>query len=226
MSKRRRRRRPISSAPVSPTARGTSGSPSSTTSLPGMTSGARTCGSSPSSSGRRSWRFAACAQFRSLAEAAARPIAVDSTTNGFVLVLYRALARAGIDWRTCRFDTVGGVRQRYEALEGGRASSTILVPPFIDRAVAAGFTRLWSSEAIAPAYPGVVVAARADWLSANGDAVARYVGALAAANRWAAGPANHDAAVVALAAAALRGGGCAPARARRRAWPRTRPRWL
>jgi len=145
--------------------------------------------------------FCGLAQFRSLAEAAAQPIAVDSTSNGFVLVLYRALARAGIDWRTCRLDTVGGVRQRYEALEGGRASSTILVPPFIDRAVAAGFTRLWSSEAIAPAYPGVVVAARADWLSANGDAVARYVGALAAANRWAAGPANHDAAVVALAAA-------------------------
>jgi len=44
--------------------------------------------------------FCGLAQFRSLAEAAARPIAVDSTTNGFVLVLYRALARAGIDWRT------------------------------------------------------------------------------------------------------------------------------
>jgi len=145
--------------------------------------------------------FCALARFRSLADAAAEPIAVDSTTNGFVLVLYRALARAGIDWRTCRFDTVGGVRQRFEALEAGHAASTILVPPFIDRAIGAGFTRLWSSDEIVPAYPGVVAAARADWLDANGDAVARYVGALAAANRWAAGSANADAAVAALVAA-------------------------
>jgi ABC-type nitrate/sulfonate/bicarbonate transport system substrate-binding protein len=142
--------------------------------------------------------FCAAARLQSLADAAAEPIAVDSTTNGFVLVLYRALARAGIDWRACRFDAVGGVRQRFEALESGRAVSTILVPPFIDRAVEAGFRRLWSGDEIAPAYPGVVVAVRADWLRANGDAAARYVGALVAANRWAANPVHRDAAIAAL----------------------------
>ena len=132
--------------------------------------------------------FCGLPRFRSLAEAAAQPIAVDSTTNGFVLVLYRALARAGIDWRACRFDAVGGVRQRFEALESGHAAATILVPPFIERALAAGFTQLWSGDEIAPAYPGVVVAARADWLDANGEAVAQYLGALLAANAWAADP--------------------------------------
>jgi ABC-type nitrate/sulfonate/bicarbonate transport system substrate-binding protein len=142
--------------------------------------------------------FCGVARFHSLAEAAAEPIAVDSTTNGFVLVLYRALARAGIDWRTCRLDAVGGVRQRYVALESGCAVSTILVPPFIDRAVEAGFKRLWSGDEIAPAYPGAVVAVRAAWLRDNGDAAARYVGALVAANSWAASPANRDAAVAAL----------------------------
>lgn len=145
--------------------------------------------------------FCGLPRYRSLAEAAAAPIAVDSTTNGFVLVLYRALARAGIDWRSCRYDPVGGVRQRYEALERGDAATTILVPPFIDRALAAGFTRLWSGSDIAPAYPGVVVAARAEWLAANRDLASRYLAALLAANAWAADPANRATAVAALVAA-------------------------
>ena len=144
--------------------------------------------------------FVGLPRYRSLAEAAAQHIAVDSTTNGFVLVLYRALAKAGIDWRTCRFDPVGGVRQRYEALEQGRAGATILVPPFIERALDAGFTRLWSGEEIAPAYPGVVVAARAAWLRSDAEAASRYLRALLLANAWASKAENHAAAVAALAA--------------------------
>lgn len=142
--------------------------------------------------------FCGLPRYRSLADAAREPIAVDSTTNGFVLVLYRALARTGIDWRTCRFDAMGGVRQRYEALERGTAAATILVPPFIDRALQAGFTKLWSGQEIAPAYPGVVVTARADWLRSNADAASAYLRALLDANAWAAKPANREAAVSAL----------------------------
>jgi ABC-type nitrate/sulfonate/bicarbonate transport system substrate-binding protein len=145
--------------------------------------------------------FVGVPRYRTLAEAAAHPIAVDATTNGFVLVLYRALAKSGIDWRSCRFDPVGGVRHRYEALERGGASATILVPPFIDRALDAGFTRLWSGEEIAPAYPGVVVAARAAWLRDDPDAATRYLRALVQANEWAAAPANRAAAIAALTAA-------------------------
>jgi ABC-type nitrate/sulfonate/bicarbonate transport system substrate-binding protein len=144
--------------------------------------------------------FVGLPRFRSLADAAAEPIAVDSTTNGFVLVLYRALAQAGIDWKTCRFDAVGGVRQRYEALAQGNAAATILVPPFIERALDAGFTRLWSGDEIAPAYPGVVVAARAAWLRDHADAASRYLRALLQANSWASQAENHDAAVAALVA--------------------------
>jgi ABC-type nitrate/sulfonate/bicarbonate transport system substrate-binding protein len=145
--------------------------------------------------------FCGVSQLRSLADAAAGPIAVDATTNGFVLVLYRALARAGIDWRTCRFDAIGGVRQRFEALEAGRTAATILVPPFIDRAIELGFRKLWSGEEIAPDYPGVVAVARADWLAANRDAALGYLRALLAANAWAASAPNGDAAVAALVVA-------------------------
>ena len=145
--------------------------------------------------------FVGLARYRALADAAADPIAVDATTNGFVLVLYRALSRAGIDWRSCRFDPVGGVRHRYDALQNGTASSTILVPPFIDLALAAGFRKLWSGEDIAPAYPGVVVAARSQWVAQNREAATRYVKALLAVNAWASDPANHDEAVRALVAA-------------------------
>ena len=129
--------------------------------------------------------FCAVDRFARLADAAAEPIAVDATSNGFVLVLYRALSRAGIDWRACRYELVGGVRHRFEALVAGQAAATILVPPFIDMAVAKGFRKLWDGADVAPAYPGVVVAARAAWLRDNEDTALAYLRALVEANRWA-----------------------------------------
>jgi ABC-type nitrate/sulfonate/bicarbonate transport system substrate-binding protein len=123
--------------------------------------------------------------YASLADAARQVIAVDSTTNGFVLVLYRALARQGIDWRRCTFDPVGGVKHRFDALVAGKAASTILVPPFDDMALARGFKLLWQGRDIAPAYPGVVACARASWLDQNQDAALGYLRALLAANDWA-----------------------------------------
>jgi len=143
--------------------------------------------------------FCAAPKHSTLMDATKDPIAVDSTTNGFVLVLYRALSRAGIDWRQCRYETVGGVRHRFEALDAGKASATILVPPFIDMALAKGFKKLWDGADISPAYPGVVAAARAQWLQSNQDAVSRYVAALREANEWA--PKNVDEAVASLVAA-------------------------
>jgi hypothetical protein len=148
---------------------------------------------------RMELRFCAAPALPTLAAAAARPIAVDATTNGFVLVLYRALARAGIAREACRFDTVGGVRQRFEALLDGRATSTILVPPFDALAAAKGFRALWSVREIAPDHPGVVlIVPRA---AAARDAVVRALAALVAANAWATDPANRAAATAALLAA-------------------------
>jgi len=146
-------------------------------------------------------RFCCIPAYASLKDAAAHPIAVDSTTNGFVLVLYRALMRAGIDWKKCRFDALGGVRQRFEAMKAGKAAAAILVPPFDDMARAAGFKVLWKGEDIAPDYPGVTVAARAEWIAKNAETMTRYLAALLAANAWAAEPANAAAARAALVAA-------------------------
>jgi len=129
--------------------------------------------------------FCCVPQYASLADAAKQVIGVDSTTNGFVLVLYRALAREGIDRRRCRFDPVGGVKHRFDALAAGKAAATILVPPFDDMALAQGFKLLWQGKDIAPAYPGVVACARASWLEQNRDAALRYLRALFIANDWA-----------------------------------------
>lgn len=146
-------------------------------------------------------RFVAQQDIATLADAAQRPIAVDATTNGFVLVLYRALARAGIDWRNCTFDEVGGVKHRFDAIMEGRAVSTILVPPFDDMAVAKGCKALWSVDDIAPQYPGVVIAARRAFLRERPEAARRYLSALVHANAWAARSENSDAAQTALTAA-------------------------
>jgi ABC-type nitrate/sulfonate/bicarbonate transport system substrate-binding protein len=142
--------------------------------------------------------FCVAPQCRSLVEAAKGVIAVDATDNGFVLVLYRALAGAGIERASCRFEKVGGVRQRFEALAAGRVTGTVLVPPFIDMALGKGCVRLWSGEELAPAYPGVVVAARAEWVGSNRPAVLAYLRALCRANAWATAGKNRDAAAVAL----------------------------
>jgi ABC-type nitrate/sulfonate/bicarbonate transport system substrate-binding protein len=144
--------------------------------------------------------FCARAGCASLADAARGEIGVDATSNGFVLALYRALAREGIDRAHCRFEAVGGVRHRFEALLAGRIDATILVPPFIDKALAAGCTRLWSGEDVVPAYPGVVAAARGEWLRVNETAAASYLKALLAANAWAMVPKNAAAAAAALEA--------------------------
>lgn len=137
----------------------------------------------------------------SLAEAARGAIGVDATSNGFVLALYRALARAGIDRRHCRFEPVGGVRHRFEALQAGRIDATILVPPFIDMALSAGCVKLWSGEDIVPDYPGVVATAPARWLQANQAGARGYLQALRDANAWAMAPENVEAAGAALLAA-------------------------
>jgi ABC-type nitrate/sulfonate/bicarbonate transport system substrate-binding protein len=146
-------------------------------------------------------RFMCVPSYASLADAAANVIAVDSTTNGFVLVLYRALARAGIDWRKCRFERVGGVRHRFEAMQAGKAAAAILVPPFDAMARDKGFKQLWDGKEIAPDYPGVVVAAREQWLAENEAAASAYLKALLAANAWAAKAENAAAARYSEAAA-------------------------
>lgn len=145
---------------------------------------------------RMGMRFCAAASLPMLADAAALPIAVDATTNGFVLVLYRALARAGIARSACRFDMLGGVKHRFDALLDGRATSTILVPPFDVLAEARGFRVLWDVREVAPEYPGVVVVVRRD--TPARDAVVRALAALASANAWATGPDNRTAAKAAL----------------------------
>ena len=92
------------------------------------------------------------------------------------------------------FDKLGNIFE-------GRANSTILVPPFDDMAIAKGCNALWSVDDIAPAYPGVVVAARRTFLREHPDAARRYVSALLHANEWAAQPANSEAAQAALTTA-------------------------
>jgi ABC-type nitrate/sulfonate/bicarbonate transport system substrate-binding protein len=145
----------------------------------------------------------------SLAEAAGGVIGVDATSNGFVLVLYRALARAGIDRATCSFAPVGGVRQRFEALVAGRIGATILVPPFIDMAAAQGCARLWDGADQAPAYPGVVATARRTWIESNRPVALAYLRALAGARDRATAPESRSAALAALVAAGYAEAGAA-----------------
>jgi len=129
--------------------------------------------------------FVGAAGVHTLEGAMAKPISVDATTNGFVLVLYRALAKIGVDWRTCEFLEVGGVKQRFDSLLAGQTHSTILVPPFDLMAIEKGYNVLWQGSEVAPHYPGQVVVARRRWATENREIVVKYLQALLAATRWA-----------------------------------------
>lgn len=79
---------------------------------------------------------------------------VDAPENGFVIALRALLAEAGLERSDYRLTSVGGVRERFEALAAGRGAATLLGPPFDGLALAQGLVELASVQARYPHFPG------------------------------------------------------------------------
>jgi hypothetical protein len=146
--------------------------------------------------------FCGLARYRSLAEAAMQPIAVDSTTNGFVLVLYRALARAGnrlayLPLRSGRrrAATVRSACSRHGCRDHPRAA--------LHRPRARlGIQKLWSGDEIAPRVSGRRRhCARRLAAGERGDDGALHCAHCSRQSAWAADASHRDAAIAALVAA-------------------------
>ncbi|WP_170297203.1 ABC transporter substrate-binding protein [Georgenia thermotolerans] len=95
---------------------------------------------------------------RTLADLDGATFAVDALTNGFAIVARTLLARAGV---SARYVETGGVKERFDALLGGRADATLLGPPLDALADQAGMVRLASANEAFPALPGQGVVVRA-----------------------------------------------------------------
>src|SRR4051812_18041143 len=65
-------------------------------------------------------------------------ILVDAPRNGFIVALRAMLAERGIGPDAYSLERVGGVKERHDALVGGRGDATLLGPPFDAMALQAG----------------------------------------------------------------------------------------
>lgn len=100
-------------------------------------------------------------EMRCLAELDGHTIGVDSYNNGFALLARDQLQRSGV---LVRWLEVGGVTERFEALENRSITATLLGPPFVERAQAAGCVELFRVQDEYPAFPGQGLVVRADSL--------------------------------------------------------------
>ena len=124
-------------------------------------------------------------------------LGVDALSSGYALVLQELLHREGLDPGTYLLVSVGGSRQRWEALRAGRVDATLLNAPYDAVAEGAGFRKLASSSVLG-SYQGSVGAARTSWAEANADTIVRFVRAYAAAVDWLHDTAHKDAAIAIL----------------------------
>lgn len=135
-----------------------------------------------------------------LRELAGKTVGVDAVGSGFAFVLYKMLADAGVRRGEYEVVSVGGTAERSAALAEGRVDAALLGPPHDAAALAAGCRVLAAASASFRGQPSLTVAARRSWANANGELVRRYCRALLAGVRWAADPANREAAIGLLAA--------------------------
>jgi ABC-type nitrate/sulfonate/bicarbonate transport system substrate-binding protein len=142
-------------------------------------------------------------------------IGVDALGNGFAIVLRHRLLARGLTAGDYELHPVGGVRQRFEALQSGAIDATLLGPPLDELARDAGLVSLIAVEEEVPDFPGQVIVVPAGRLEKLSGKLKPYLSALNRARRW-----LHDSpddAVVEV----LTAGGYGPASAR--ASLRTRP---
>lgn len=107
-------------------------------------------------------------------------LGVDAPDNGFAVVLRAMMAHLGhADYS---LDSVGGVRERLDALVRGRIDATLLSPPLDEAAVNAGAMIGLALRDVYDGYPGLGVVAAS---GAEPSALDAYLQGLSAALTWA-----------------------------------------
>ena len=124
-------------------------------------------------------------------------LGVDAVASGYALVLQELLHREGVEPGDYVFMSVGGSRQRWEALRDGRVDATLLNAPYDAVAENAGYRRLASSSTLG-SYQGSVGAARRAWAEQNAATVTAFIRAYVAAVDWLHDRANKEAAIAIL----------------------------
>jgi ABC-type nitrate/sulfonate/bicarbonate transport system substrate-binding protein len=133
-------------------------------------------------------------EVRSYGDLRGRTLSLDATTTGYAMVLYAMLEKGGLGRSDYRIESVGGVKQRFDALLARQHAGALFNSPFESLLEAQGFTRLDTARAVLSGYQGMVVAGRREWIAANRAAVGGFLRALLRAIAWLYDPANRTAA--------------------------------
>ncbi len=123
-----------------------------------------------------------------------RTLSVDAMTTGFAFVLRKMVEQAGLGEEDVTYQGVGGVMERWQALQAGEQAGTLLLTPFDIIGQKMGLNVLARGRDTVPAYQGLVGAASRKWAAENGDALVGYIRAYRRSLGWLYDPANRPAA--------------------------------
>lgn len=93
----------------------------------------------------------------------------------------------------------GSTANRYAALQSGSVAATILLPPFVATAEAAGYKNLGQVAQYLPDSPFTAVAANTDWAESNSQALEGFLACYVEGTQWLYDEANREAAITILA---------------------------
>jgi ABC-type nitrate/sulfonate/bicarbonate transport system substrate-binding protein len=134
------------------------------------------------------------ADVRSFDDLKGRVLSVDALTTGFAFVLRKMIQCAGLSESDITYESVGGLRERWEAMKAGEHAGTLVLTPFELIARHVGLNVLQHASEVVPDYQGVVGTTRRLWAQQNGMALAGYVRGYLDALHWLFDPANRPAA--------------------------------
>lgn len=143
-------------------------------------------------------RLVTSPEVKSFADLKGKQLSVDALTTGYAFVLRKLLEEGGLKSSDVEFVSVGGLRQRFEALMEKKQAGTLLISPMHAAAQHRGFNILANAEDVLGHYQASVGAARRDWAKHNEAALVGYIRSYMNAIEWLRNPANRTEAIAIL----------------------------
>jgi ABC-type nitrate/sulfonate/bicarbonate transport system substrate-binding protein len=109
------------------------------------------------------------------------------------------LERGGLKPDDWTYTYAGASTARYAALVAGAIDATLLAPPIVFHAIAAGYPVIDNVPKYFPAFPYITYAVRPAWAKDHADLLESYIKAQLQAARWLYDPANKAKAIALLA---------------------------
>lgn len=143
-------------------------------------------------------RLVTSPEVKSYTDLKGKQLSVDAQTTGYAFVLRKLLQEGGLEASDVEFVSVGGLRQRFDALIKNKQAGTLLISPLHAAAQHKGFNVLANVEDVLGHYQASVGAARRDWAKHNQAELVGYIRAYTDAIKWLRDPANKAQAIAIL----------------------------